>query len=208
MQQLARAVLVATLANAACTDGVGTPIREELQSDEDGGPTRGPDGRTPRSCDDVAEWRRSVAESERELLEMINARRMEGECGNGQFEAHPPLRLAPELQCSARLHSADMFFNGLWDRDDEDEESAIGSDGSYPSERMRAAGFEHGRSAESRVAREDSALEALEDLERIDSNGCWNLSQREFTHIGIGRYADFWTVDFAQELSAGGSAGP
>jgi uncharacterized protein YkwD len=201
--QLARAVLAATLANAACTDGVGTPIREQLERDDAAAPGAPNAGRWPRTCEDAAQASAALADSERELRDRINERRMAGVCDNWQFEPHPALRLSSELQCSARLHSADIAENDLWDEEDPER----GSDGSRPSERMRAAGFELGASAESLVGEESDAMEALEDL-IFRTNGCMNLSQGRFTHIGVGRYASYWTIDFAEYEPENGTAGP
>jgi uncharacterized protein YkwD len=137
---------------------------------------------------------------------MINEVRFQGQCDDRQFEPRPPLRSAPELQCSARLHSVDMAVNRLWPDDGQGRDPTIGSDGSEPSERMEAAGFPHGASGESLVRGEFSAMEAFDDL-TMHSNGCWGLSQLAFTHIGVGRHEGYWTVDFAEHDPTEGTDG-
>lgn len=201
------ALLAGVLATFACSDGVGMPIREALETDRDpnadGGGRGGPvDGY--RTCPDVADWPADFADSESDLIVMLNEVRMHGfVCNDRRIDPLGPLQTALELRCSARLHSVDMAINDFFRRE--------GSDGSLPGERMEAAGFEHFDSGESIVKIDVSAPEAFQDVVYHSdnyTNACSNLAEREFTHIGVGRYQDYWTIDFAEERSPEGIPGP
>jgi hypothetical protein len=198
-------VLLWSSASAACSDGIGMPIERAAEASRlDGGADAGdaarPRGEPPTRapCHEVEDWPDDVAASELELIDRINIRRADAvPCTDRDSPAPLPLlQFAPELRCSARLHTRDRLRNpniGLGTR---------GSDDSSPGTRMIAAGFELEDSGESNVQEEFSAREAMQDLLRNEPprgpEDCLNIRDRDYTHIGVGRWDGLWTVDYAQ----------
>ena len=202
-------VLLAWLLASACTDGVGVPIREALGSaQEAGAPADSPldagllpaDAGTDAAghCEGVQDWPADLARSEDELLQLINAVRGSGfECGGRLFDPRRPLLPSVELRCSARLHSMDMVRSGFVGRQ--------GSDNSLPVDRMEAAGFPVGEADEAVANGELTAVDAFQDFRNHGTNVCRLLADRDFTHIGVGRYQGHWTVDLAEWQSSSGT---
>jgi uncharacterized protein YkwD len=179
----------------ACTDGVGTPIRsqaaDQSQDDDAGFDERGEDDYDAAHCAATEAWPPSYAADEAALLERINAlRARELHCGERELDELEPLRLSRALTCSARLHSRDMFERDFVGR--------ISPEGDEPDDRMRAAGFDVEAENEAIVAGEISADAALDDL-LDDWDDCNALGTRRLTHIGVGRWQDRWTLDFARD---------
>jgi len=163
--------------------GSGDPMHDHSNSD------------VPRTgyCASAANWSEQFADDEEQLMQAINetrARRVS--CGGHDDVQLPRFFFAPELRCSARLHSLDMAvfqYRGM-----------RGPDGSSPGERMAAAGFAHGATAESLPPSMTGDVgQILFDLIG-DSDDCANLASREFTAVGVGEYAGVWTLDFAAAL--------
>lgn len=192
-----------------CSDVVVAPIRLAAASSmtdgggrrADGGPSRDRDrdgGRDERDsgldvahCAEALSWPEPFADAERELLARIDElRRGRVGCGDRDFEDLPPLRLSPELQCSARLHSLDMARRDFQGRTNPDGEDA--------SDRMRAAGFEVRESSESIVVGETDPAVVLQRL-LDDWDDCMNVATRELDEVGIGRHEDLWTLDFGRD---------
>jgi uncharacterized protein YkwD len=98
------------------------------------------------------------------------------------------LQLAPELRCSARLHTQDMLQRHFV--------SQVNPDGQDPGQRMTAAGFSHGPFAEAIVAHATDAAHVLSSL-LADDRVCRSLSTMQLTAIGVGHDEDLWTLDFA-----------
>jgi uncharacterized protein YkwD len=191
--------LAAVLACAllACSDGIGTPLRRQAadqSEDDDSGldeTVDEGDGTHMEQCGPTEGWPASYAADEAALREAINALREDGvRCGDDELDALRPLRASAALQCSARLHSRDMIERDFTGR--------TNPDGDRPHNRMRAAGFDVEDSDESIVVGERDAAQALSDL-LDDGDDCRNVGTRELTHIGIGRYEDRWTLDFARD---------
>jgi uncharacterized protein YkwD len=170
------------------------------------GPNQGPgsgdpmhDGRdndiVPRTfyCAPAANWSGEYASDEQQMEQAINTLRdRRVSCANGVDEVQlPRLSFPPELRCSARLHSLDMYVSRY--------RGMRGSDNSLPSDRMEGAGFEHGAVAES-IAPHDGGDADQILLDLLDNpRDCTNLASREFTAVGVGEYAGVWTFDFAAE---------
>jgi uncharacterized protein YkwD len=187
----------------ACSDGVGMPIQRqapEQELDRDAASDR--DGESAEDeddgdeldeehCRDTFAWPASYAASEEALLEAINTVRERSiRCGDREVDGLPPLRLSSALRCAARLHSRDMVlrdFIGSTDRD-----------GEGPRDRMRAAGYRVEEADESLVIGEREAQGALLQLLE-DRDDCFNVATWRHADVGIGRYEDRWTLDFASD---------
>jgi len=189
-------VLAGLVANAACGDGIGRPIRQAVANEGAAGADGGADASTldgvQRTCAELADgWAENAKDAERALLELINqARGMEWECGRSLYDAEDPLQHAPELQCSARLHTLDMARYGFV--------RSTGSDNRNPEERMRAAGFDLENWEESLVVDEFDPNMVFERLiERYPD--CSYVLRGQLTHIGIGFSEGYWTIDYAEE---------
>jgi len=190
-------VLACLVANVACGDGIGRPIRRAVANEgvdgADGGAGMEFEA-VPEVCAEVIEeWDPEAEDAEDELFVMINALRTDGPplyCNEREYDPDPPLTLATPLRCSARLHSIDMATHGLTGTE--------GSDGRRPGERMEAAGFRRGRAEESIVTGE---VDAHGVLERLLDRGqdCAYIRTRDLTHVGIGLFQSRWTIDYAQE---------
>jgi uncharacterized protein YkwD len=142
-------------------------------------------------CAPTAAWSPTLAAAETQLFEAINALRSGGNvvCGSRRFERATPFVLAPELQCSARLHSMDMdqrqFFN------------PSNPEGISPGVRMTRAGFDHGPWGEAIAWHRLDSDRVLQHLLADGAQSCSILADPRFTSIGIGYYGDLWTLDFA-----------
>jgi hypothetical protein len=191
-----RLAFAVVLAGAGCTDGVGTPIRLPLPVSDaatraDGGDDREDERFDVEHCADTLEWPDAFEAGERALLDAVNALRREGfRCGEErELDDLEALELSPSLRCSARLHSRDMALRDFVGR--------TNLDGDEPGDRMRRAGYDAGDTNEIIVVREPDALSALEDM-LGEWDECNELGSRRMVHVGIGRYEDLWTLDFAR----------
>jgi uncharacterized protein YkwD len=195
--QSCRALVIAMMLGAGCTDGVGTPIRLPLPVGDAAAPEPGGDAHErfdAQHCEETLEWPDGFEADERALLDAINQLRREGfRCGaERELDPMDALALSLSLRCSARLHSLDMVERDFTQR--------TNLEGEEPSERMRRAGYDVGDSNEIIVAGEageHDAMSALEDM-LSEWDECNDLGSRRMTHVGIGRYEDRWTLDFAQ----------
>lgn len=133
-------------------------------------------------CSNAANW--ADADLERQLADqLVELRRGVIRCSNGVFDDLPPFEMPPALRCSARLHSLTRATKGY--------------DASDPGMRMTTAGFQHGAFAERTVLNSKDPETVLLSLKQ-DEKGCANLTDPEFTAIGIGEYGGVWTFDFAE----------
>ena len=196
-----RSTILATLivTCASCSDGVGVPIRlgaldQDDAATEDGGfDERDRNELDEQHCEATFEWPQSYAADEAALLDAINALRERTiRCGQrDEIGELAPLRLSEALRCSARLHSLDMVQRDFIGR--------TNPDGQRPGERMRAAGFDVEDWDESLAIGEREPERALRQLLEDDGDDCMNVATRRHTHIGIGRFEDRWTLDFAAD---------
>jgi uncharacterized protein YkwD len=189
-------MLCAVVLLTACSDGIGTPIQRRLPeqaldrdaaSDED----RVFDELNEEHCEEALAWPASFEADEAELLDAINALRARSiRCGERAVEDMPPLRSSPALQCAARLHSRDMVQRGF--------DGRTNPDGEGLRDRIWAAGYRVEEADESRVIGERSVAGVLDRLlQPLDD--CANVATRQLDEVGIGRYDDHWTLDFARD---------
>jgi uncharacterized protein YkwD len=146
-----------------------------------------------RYCAPAVPWSSALASSEIMLFDMINKPRggAGSACGARTTCNLRPLQLAPELRCSARLHSEDMSAQHYFAKQD--------PDGTDPATRMARAGFTTNISGECIVQHATDATSALQQLmQGSDPQASANFNNPQFTAIGIGRYEDLWTIDFAR----------
>jgi uncharacterized protein YkwD len=152
-------------------------------------------------CMPVARWAQDDASSERELLAGINQVRASasvGGCGSRAPCRLQSLQMLPELRCSARRHSFDMAHGSAFDK--------IDSNGKGPHDRMLAAGLTPRVWGES-IAQDSSAqgsnltniLQQIAQTPQTPNSGpeLPALLDSQYTRVGIGHYAQFWTIDFA-----------
>jgi uncharacterized protein YkwD len=134
---------------------------------------------------------------EDQVLAETNVRRAAGAvCGGKPFPAVGPLALHPALRISARGHSVDMATKGYFDH--------IAPDGSTPTDRMKAAGYnQSGYTGENIAAGNATAKATVQQW--MDSPGhCENIMDPHYTLLGVGyaysessKYHYFWTQNFA-----------
>jgi len=147
-------------------------------------------------CAPVAVWDETSRQIEEELFRFVNGLRTSRgyTCGSGEAMDVPPLMMQPELRCAARLHSLDMSENDYLEH--------VNKDGVGPEDRMRQAGYTMFGIAGESIAQESPTqamqdYNALTDLFAAGGSDCQNLVEARFDVIGIGVYADRWTLDFA-----------
>jgi hypothetical protein len=211
--------LVCFLGSLGCGDGVGRPIVERdkgapiaeagsaavggspgggwggrYEGGRDGG-GRDAEGARSSGCANVADWAFEDTESELDLFALLNFARQYGvSCtGEGAGESAPAVEMRPELRCAARLHSRDMSDRDFFDH--------VNPDGEGPEDRMRSAGFTDFRIAAESIARGPAfdgtdPYAAFQELFSAGGNECENLLDPGFDSVGIGRFGDFWTLDF------------
>jgi uncharacterized protein YkwD len=132
------------------------------------------------------------------VLAETNVRRAAGAiCGGKSFAPAKALAFHPALRLSARGHSTDMANKGYFDH--------IGLDGSTPTDRMKAAGYDtkSGYTGENIAAGNATAKATVQQW--MDSPGhCENLMDPHYTLLGVGyafnagsKYHHFWTQNFA-----------
>jgi len=146
-------------------------------------------------CASVADWPVESSESERSLFTLLNAVREYGDWCTADSTNVPalPVTMKPELRCAARLHARDMSDRDFFDR--------VNPDMVGPEDRMRRAGYSFRVAGES-IAQGTSFGETdpfPAFLESLIEGGaeCENLVDPRFDAVGIGRYGDYLTLDFA-----------
>ncbi len=172
---------------------------EDWPPDGDGPGRNDPDGMpaVPEGsyCEPVADWDGEDADAERQLFQVLNFARDSGFACEGSEEAFaPPLAMRPELRCSARLHSRDMSENNYLNQ--------VNLEGVGPEDRIRDAGYTTFGVASESVAQDETVPgraphEVLTWLFDAGGSDCKNLVDPRFDSVGIGRYGDLWTLDFA-----------
>jgi hypothetical protein len=147
------------------------------------------------SCEGIDEWDPESSAAEFAVLDPLNfARVSRASCASGSTSGQPapPLVMKPELQCAARRHSRDMAMRQFFDH--------VNPDGETPEDRIRKTGYPFGVVGES-IARASGAPEdpfqVLSSLVAEGGGECEILLDPRFDSVGIGRYSDYWTLDFA-----------
>lgn len=220
-------LLFAFAATFGCDDGIGRPIVEDEPapsgtgaaagapggmggagsggrggSQDFGGRFSGWDGiggrgdsRPPPPCEGITEWPEESTEAEWQVFDFLNIGRELGfACVTSSAREYlPPLAMRPELQCAARRHSRDMDERGFFDH--------VNPDGEDVEDRVRRTGYSFGVVGET-IARASGApdtdpFEVLESLRLAGGAECQNLVDPRYDSVGIGRFGDLWTLDFA-----------
>jgi hypothetical protein len=152
------------------------------------------DSRPPPPCEGITEWSEESAEAEYRVFELLAFGREFGfACPTGTSSIGAPyLVMRHELQCAARRHSRDMNEREFFDH--------VNPDGENPEDRIRRTGYAFGLVGESIVrASGGPDMDPYQVLESIAlaEGECDNLVDTRFDSVGIGRYGDLWTLDFA-----------
>lgn len=92
------------------------------------------------------------------------------------------LRVSPQLQLAAQLHTVDVLNNRALNAD-------IGSDGSRPQDRANAAGY-RGRVAETVATNPVLAISALELIRQWSANPAYLAIMRDCAHTHIGVWSE------------------
>ncbi|MCC5943573.1 MAG: CAP domain-containing protein [Bernardetiaceae bacterium] len=126
-----------------------------------------------------------IAVDANKLLQLVNAQRSEGcQCGDDYMPATATLRWSEHLAEISADYSEEMRSKNFF--------SHTGADGSSPGDRLTAAGY-NWRTYGENIAK---GYTSEEDVIRgwIDSPGhCRNIMNPNFTEMGIGRSANYWT---------------
>jgi uncharacterized protein YkwD len=111
-----------------------------------------------------------------------------------------PLAMSPTLTSAARGHSQDMATNNYFDH--------VGLDGSTFSQRIAAAGYPGGTTAENIFAGDERATGAMESWKNSPPHNA-NMLDPAYKAIGIGRAFDansqfgwYWTTTFGDQVDA------
>ncbi|MDZ7799470.1 MAG: CAP domain-containing protein [Trueperaceae bacterium] len=133
-----------------------------------------------------------ISETLNELLELVNDVRSEGrQCGTESYDPVAPVTVDATLLLVAELHSNDQF--------QAKEMSHRGSDGSWPSERVRAAGYGWRTVGENVAWGYATAEQVLEGW--LESPGhCGTIMNGDFTEVGLAVEGSYWTQVFAAPM--------
>ncbi|MEY4509890.1 MAG: hypothetical protein RLZZ450_2012 [Pseudomonadota bacterium] len=157
-------------------------------------------------CAPVAGWDAKSAQFEEEVLKLTNEARAAGHnCDEkGNFGPTTPLKMQPQLRCSARLHSKYMAETGDFNH----TQTATMLD---PLARMKAAGYQFRTAGENIAVGQKTPKIVVDGW--LDSDGhCRNIMDPGFTEIGIGymmsgattglggRASPYWTQNFGKPL--------
>ncbi len=124
------------------------------------------------------------------LAGLVDAARAEARaCGDGWFDAVPPLAADARLRMAAQLHSDDMHTNGFMGH--------VGSDGSRLGDRVARQGYGWSSLGEN-VAAGYGTPEAVMAGWLASPGHCANLMRASYVHLGLGRTGDFWTQVFGR----------
>ena len=122
------------------------------------------------------------------LLQLVNNVRSKGcNCGTTHMPAVAPLTWNDDLAKAAYAHSLDMSAHAYF--------SHTGNDGSDPSQRIEAAGYDWttwGENIANGYASEQAVVNGW-----LGSEGhCKNIMSASFKDMGAGRSGNYWTQDF------------
>ncbi len=130
------------------------------------------------------------------VLSLVNeARSRPRRCGAQSFPAARPLRLNPQLERAALLHSQEMAGHSAMKHE--------GRDGSSPSERVTRTGYRWSTVGENVAAGQRTADEVVAGW-LASAGHCENIMNGQFTELGIAsavnakdRYGVYWTMSLA-----------
>jgi len=132
------------------------------------------------------------------ILAVVNFVRSQGfQCGSTFYQPAPPLQWNAQLEEAAQKHSDDMADNNNFNH--------IGTDGSDPGDRLRAAGYDWRTYGENIAAGYSTILSVLQGW--LGSSGhCRNIMNPNFEHMAIAKatnsrstYDVYWTQVFGAE---------
>lgn len=157
-----------------------------------GGDDGGDDDDVPAGgyCDPAADWSDTAAESEADIVSLVNARRDAGAtCGGVLMPPVPPLTANPALRCAARVHTKDMADRDYFDH--------TNPEGQAPWDRMELAGYTWSQAAEN-IAAGNASPEATMTQWMNSSGHCSNIMGADYVDIGVGHVesAALWTQVF------------
>ncbi|MGD8907917.1 MAG: CAP domain-containing protein [Chromatiales bacterium] len=135
-------------------------------------------------------------DDDKEMLTLVNnSRAAARDCGSISYPAVAPLAWHCQLESTAQGHSSSMATNDFFDH--------TGLDGSSPSDRITAAGYEWRTYGENIAAGYGDAQTAME-VWITSARHCANLMSSRFTQMGAARASDssstygvYWTQNFA-----------
>jgi uncharacterized protein YkwD len=182
------------------TDAGATPATDA------GATSSGTDVPTGEHCAAAASWDAKSAQYEQEVLKLTNEARAAGHnCDKeGNFGPTTPLKMQPQLRCSARLHSKYMAETGDFNH----TQTATMLD---PFARMKAAGYQFRTAGENIAAGQKTPMIVVDGWLQSDGH-CRNIMDPGFTEIGIGymmsgaatglggRASPYWTQNFGKPL--------
>lgn len=158
---------------------------------DDAGPTTPVSTVLPPS---TAEAACGLANFDTELVRLVNERRAAGaSCGtSGNFAAAPALAWDARLMAAAFAHSRDMAQNNWF--------SHTGSDGSTPSQRVSAAGYDWSTTGEN-IAAGQPTVAAVVQAWMASPGHCANIMNPAFRDFGVAcatssssTYRIYWTM--------------
>lgn len=148
-------------------------------------------------CDDARAWEGAHAAFEREVVELVNERRLEGaDCVSGGefYTPSDPLVMDPALRCAARMHTLAMIAGDYFETQSPDGETYV--------DRVEQAEYDGSPLAQSIAAGQSTPESVVATLMSNDGN-CANLMDPEATQIGVGYrpasdvgYSHYWTLVF------------
>jgi uncharacterized protein YkwD len=159
---------------------------------DDAGPTTPAASVLPAS---TAEAACGLANFDTELVRLVNEQRTAGaSCGaRGSFAATTPLAWDARLMGAAFVHSRDMAQNNLF--------SHTGSDGSTPSQRVSAAGYDWSTTGEN-IAAGQPTVAAVVAAWMASPDHCANIMTPAFRDFGVAcatsstsTYRIYWTME-------------
>lgn len=127
-----------------------------------------------------------------QILASVNAMRIKGyNCGGEMMPAVKPLAWNSKLEKAATIHAIDMDKNNHF--------SHVGTDGSLPDDRIKAAGYEWGQVGENIGRGYKDVAAAIKGWQESGSH-CKQMMSAEVTQIGVARKGSYWCQAFAKPL--------
>jgi uncharacterized protein YkwD len=134
-------------------------------------------------------YKKQYIDSAKEAFDLINEVRTKGcTCGNKYWEPVQKLVWNDTIALAAFRHAEDMSKQNYF--------SHTGLDGSRPTQRLNRVGYKYGYAGENIAQGQETPEEVVNGW--LGSEGhCTNIMSSNFSHSGIGRYANTWSQTFA-----------
>ncbi len=127
-----------------------------------------------------------------QILSAVNAMRIKGyNCGGEMMPAVKPLVWNTKLEKAAAIHAIDMDKNNHF--------SHVGTDGSLPDDRIKAAGYEWGQVGENIGRGYKDVAAAIKGWQESSSH-CKQMMSADVTQIGAAHKGSYWCQAFAKPL--------